>query len=182
MNLRIRYEDKYQTLSLDTEAVGKLWVSLGLEDGNYTDEEKEQLMQEAWEEQYNRPDYNCWHKYWRHHGDSKAESDEDDEQQESSGPLMKEVSDDRIFKKDEIERAAREDDEAICQWIRNVLYKKPETAEAFIATKYNDMTIRDYAASIAKLGDDIAKLENNLSKKLTRAAKTLAEAYPGRNF
>lgn len=182
MNLRIRYDDRYQTLTLDTEAAGQLWVSLGLTDEGYTDKEKERLMQESFEKVHNKPEYNNWHKYWRHHGDSKAEPDEDDEQPEPSEPLMKEVADDCVFKKDEIERAAREDDEAICQWIRKVLYKKPEIAEAFIATKYSDMTIREYAAFIAKPGDDIAKLENNLSKKLTRAEKTLAEAYPGRNF
>ena len=69
-----------------------------------------------------------------------------------------------------------------CLLYTSVLCKNPDVAEAFIATKYGDMTIRAYAESIAKPGDDIAKLENSLSKKLTRAAKILAAAYPDRGF
>lgn len=182
MNLKICYDDRYQTITLDTEAARELWVSLGFTNEGYTDAEKEQLMQEKFEEIYNRPEHNNWHKYWRHHGDSKAEPNEDGELSDSSEPLMKEVADDRIFRKDVIERAARDDDEAICQWVRKVLHKKPEVAEAFIATKYGDMSIREYARSIVQPVDDIENLENSLSKKMTRAVKALAEAYPNRDF
>ena len=182
MNLRIRYDDRYQTLTLDTEAAGKLWVSLGLTDEGLIQEEMEKLMQEKVEEVYNKPEYNNWHKYWRHQGDSKAQPDDEGEEPESLEPLMDEVADDRIFRRDEIECEMKEDDEAVCQWIRKVLSKKPDVAEAFIATKYGDMSIREYAASIAKPGEDTAKLENSLSKKLTRAAKVLAAAYPDRDF
>ena len=128
MNLRIRYDDRYQTLTLDIEATDELWVSLSLEDGAYTDEEKEQFLQEKVEEVYNRPDYNNWHKFWRHQGDSKAQTDEEGEEPESSEPLMSEVVDDRIFKRDMIEREEKDSDEAICQWIRKALHKKPDVA------------------------------------------------------
>ena len=93
---------------------------------------------------------------------------------------MSQVADDRIFRKDEIERDRKERYDAVCQWIRKML--KPEVAEAFISTKINGVSIRDYVTETAKPGADIAKLENNLSKKLTRAAEKLAVAYPERSF
>lgn len=98
---------------------------------------------------------------------------------------MKEVIDDRIFRKDELQHEESEADEAICAWIRRVLYKKPDIAEAFIETKYRGVTIRAYAAKLAGSNasqKDIKKLENSLSKKLTRAAKVLEGAYPDRDF
>lgn len=94
---------------------------------------------------------------------------------------MSEVADDRIFRKDEIERNRKESREAVCQWIRKVLRKK-DVADAFIATKIDGVPIRKYVTDRAKEGEDIEKLENNLSKKLTRAAQKLAVAYPDRDF
>lgn len=180
MNLRIRYDDRYQTLTLDTEAAGQLWVSLGLTNEGLSQEEKEKLMQEKVEEVYNRPDYNNWHKFWRHQGESKAQVDDEGEEPESSEPLVGEVADNRIFRRDEIERDRKDSYDAVHQWICKIL--KPEVAEAFIATKIDGATIRDYVTKRAKTGEDIAKLENNLSKKLTRAAEKLAVAYPEMDF
>ena len=54
-----------------------------------------------------------------------------------------------------------------------VLFKKPEWADAFIAVRMEGKPIREYAA---RVGAD----ENNISQKLKRAEKKLAEAYnPG---
>ena len=72
MKLKIRYENEYQTITLDAETTEELWVSLSLEGEGLSQEEREKLVQEEWEKQFNRPDYNCWHKFWRHHGESKA--------------------------------------------------------------------------------------------------------------
>ena len=65
------------------------------------------------------------------------------------------------------------------------MIKKPDVAEAFIATRYGEISIRAYAAKLAgpdASDKDIERLENSLSKKLTRAAKVLAEAYSKRDF
>lgn len=49
MKLKIRYENKYQILEVNSE---EMWVSLSLEgDENLTQEEKEAMIQEAFEEQ-----------------------------------------------------------------------------------------------------------------------------------
>lgn len=174
MNLRIRYDDRYQTLMLDTEAAEQLWVSFGLTDEGYTDAEKEQLIQERFEEVYNRPEYNSWHKYWRHHGESKAEPDEDGV--DTSELLMKEVADDRIFRRDEIERDRRESYDAICQWVRKILVKKPKWTDAFIAVRMDGVSVNDHAASIGVSDASI------VSKWLARAEKKLRENYPNRQI
>lgn len=79
---------------------------------------------------------------------------------------MCEVADDRIFRKDELDRAEKESYEATCRWIRKVLFKKPEWADALIAVRMDGKPIRAYAA---RVGAD----ENNISQKLKRAEKNL---------
>lgn len=185
MKVVIRYETETVTFELMDEDARKMGRSVNIDLDELPEEEKQSRLQEACDEQYNRPDYNNWHKYWRHQGNSKALPGEDENEVDTSEPLMSEVADDRIFRRDEIRREMSEEDEAICAWIRRVLCKKPDIAEAFIATKYGGTSIREYATKLAGLDAsqrDIEKLENNLSKKLTRAAKVLAEAYRDRDF
>lgn len=172
MKLRIRYDETVQTLDLDEKATEQLWVSLSLEGEGLSDSEKEQKIQEAFDVQYNRPEYNNWHKFDRHRGYSKAQSAADDgeDDADTSEPLMSEVADDRIFRKDELNRDERESYEAICAWVRKVLVKKPEWADAFIAVRMDGEPIREYAAHI---GAD----ENNITQKLKRVEKRLAAAY-----
>lgn len=180
MKVVIRYETERVTFNLSDEEARQMGCCVNIDLESIPEDERQSKLQEACDEQFNRPDYNNWHKYWRHQGDSKAQPDDEGEELESSEPLMSEVTDDRIFRKDENERDRKESYDAVCQWIRKML--KPEVAEAFIATKIDGVTIRDYVTETAKPGADIAKLENNLSKKLTRAAEKLAVAYPERSF
>lgn len=180
MKVVIRYETERVTFNLSDEEAKQMGCCVNVDLESIPEDERQSKLQEACDEQFNRPDYNNWHKYWRHQGESKAQPDDEGDEGDSSEPLMSEVTDDRIFRKDEIERARKESYEAVCQWIRKIL--KPDVAEAFIATKIDGTTIRDYVREKAKPGDDIAKLENNLSKLLTRAAEKLAVAYPKKGF
>ncbi len=172
MKLRIRYDETVQTLDLDEKATEQLWVSLSLEGEGLSESEKEQKIQDAFDTQYNRPEYNNWHKFDRHRGYSKAQSHVDggEEDADTSEPLMSEVADDRIFRKDELDRDERESYEAICAWVRKVLVKKPEWADAFITVRIDGESIRAYAA---RIGAD----ENNITQKLKRAEKKLSAAY-----
>lgn len=185
MKVVIRYETERVTFELTDEDARRMGNSVNIDLDEIPEEERQQKLQEACDAEYNRPDYNSWHKYWRHQGNSKAQPSEDEDEVDTSEPLMKEVADDRIFWRDKLSIEEAEEHEAICAWIRRVLYKKPDVAEAFIATKYGDTTIREYAIRLAgpdTAPEDIERLENSLSKKLSRAAKTLAEAYPDRDF
>lgn len=175
MKLKIRYENEMQTIELDSAATEQLWVSLSLEGEGLSQEEREQRIQEAFNEKYNKPDYNCWHKFDRHRGYSKATNDDGEGEVDTSEPLMEEVADDRIFRKEEIEREDRESYEDICQWIREVVVKKPEWADAFIAIYVDGEPVREYA-------DRTGNNENNISQKLKRAKKKLKDAYGNRQI
>ena len=180
MKVVIRYETERVTFNLSDEEARQMGCCVNIDLESIPEDERQSKLQEACDEQFNRPDYNNWHKYWRHQGESKAQPDDEGEELESSEPLMSEVADNRIFRRDEIERNRKDSYDAVRQWICKIL--KPEVAEAFIATKIDRVTIRDYVTKRAKPGEDITKLENNLSKKLTRAAEKLAVAYPECNF
>lgn len=122
---------------------------------------------------FQQPDYNSWHKVRQASWCScKAQPGKDDAEDEvdTNEPLMEEVADDRIFRKDELDRKERESYSAICDWVRKVLVKKPEWADAFIAVRMDGESIREYAA---RIGAD----ENNITQKLKRAEKKLRENY-----
>lgn len=178
MQLKIRYENRYRSFELNAEDTEKLWVSLSLEGDDFTQEQKEKLLQKEWEARFNRSEYNSWHKFDRHHGESKARLSKDDAEEEvdASEPLMKDVADDRIFRRDEIEHDKRESYEDVCQWVRNILIKKPKWAEAFIAVRMDGVSVNAYAASIGVSDASV------ISKWLARATKKLRENYPNRQI
>lgn len=178
MKLEIRYDNTVQNIDLDAEETEQLWVSLSLEGEGLTQAQREKMIQDEWNEQYNKPEYNNWHKFDRHRGFSKAQpgKDDDEDDADTSEPLMKEVADDRIFRKDEIERDRRESYDAICQWVRKVLVKKPKWADAFIAVRMDGVSVNDHAASIGVSDASI------VSKWLARAEKKLKENYPNRQI
>lgn len=67
MKLKIRYENEFQTVELDEKVTHDLWVSLSIDsDNGMTQEEHEKFIQEVWNEQYNKPEYNIWHRETRH--------------------------------------------------------------------------------------------------------------------
>ena len=143
-----------------------------------TQDEKERLIQKEWEKQFNRPDYNSWRKFDRHRGYSKAQPGKNDGEDDvdTSEPLMSEVADDRIFRRDEIERDRREGHEDVCEWVRKVLAKKPNWAEAFIAVRIEGISVNDHAAAIG------VKDASIVSKWLARAEKKLKENYQNRQI
>lgn len=178
MKLKVRYDESVQTIDLDAAETEKLWVSLLLEGEGLTRKEREQRIQDAFDIKFNRPDYNCWHKFDRHRGNSKKQTgkDESGDDVDTSEPLMSEVRDDRIFRQDEILKAEKEEYEAISQWIQEILVKKPKWADAFIAVRLDGMSVNDYAAFIG------VKDASVVSKWLTRAAKKLKENYRNRQI
>ena len=134
MKLKIRYEQEFQTIELDTEATKQLWVSLSLEDEEgLSNEEREQRIQDAFDEQFNKPEYNIWHRETRHidptpkrkRMDGRAgyiQANEDD----PGFDIM-----DYLLTTDDIELHDKNFDyERVCSWVRKVLVKKPEWADA----------------------------------------------------
>lgn len=175
MRLSIRYENKFQSIELNEEETQEMWVSLSLEGEELGKDEKEKLIQKKFDEEFNKSEYNIWHRETRHITTTKKRFNDDGDEYDTSEPLMKEVADDRIFRKDEIERAKRDGNEEVCQWIRNTLGKKKDWADMFIAVRIDGMSIREYANFI---GAD----ENNITQKLKRATKKLEKEYPNRQI
>lgn len=179
MQLKIRYDWRVQTIELDTEETEKLWVSLSLEGEDLSQEEREKKIQDAFDIEFNEEERKNWRRSSRHKGYTKAlfgkDGCGDENGPDSFEPLMDEVLDDRIFRKHEIEQIEKETYENLCEWIRRVLIKKPEWADAFIAVYLDGETIRAYSA---RMGVD----ENNITQKLKRAKKKLRENYQNRQI
>ena len=174
MRIRVIYENRFQYLELDTAAADQLWVSLSLgSSAGLTDEEKRKQLQSAFDEQFNRPDYNNWHQLDRHRGESKAKSEDGVDERDASEPLMSEVIDDRVFRKDEIMCEQKWEDEEIRAKIRAVL--KPDYAEMIIAIHLDGMSCIEYAASIGQK-------PNTVNHRLQRAEKKLREIFEKRPF
>ena len=170
MRLSIRYENQFQSIELNEEETQEMWVSLSLEGENL-----EKLIQKTFDEKFNKPEYNIWHRETRHLTTPKERFNDDGDEYDTSEPLMKEVADDRIFRKDEIERAYQDDYEGVCKWIRTALGKKQDWADMFIAVRMEGMSIREYASSIGVS-------ENNITQKLKRATKKLEQEYKKRQI
>ena len=174
MKIRVIYENCFQYLELDTAAADQLWVSLSLgSSAGLTDEEKRKQLQSAFDEQFNRPDYNNWHQLDRHRGESKAKSEDGVDERDASEPLMSEVIDDRVFRKDEIMCEQKWEDEEVRAKIRAVL--KPDYAEMIIAIHLDGMSCIEYAASIGQK-------PNTVNHRLQRAEKKLREIFEKRPF
>ena len=59
MQLIVRYENKNQIINLNSKEAEELMESLSLKyDKNLSEKELELLIQEAWDEGFNKPEYN----------------------------------------------------------------------------------------------------------------------------
>lgn len=156
MKLKIRYEEKYETVEVSSE---EMWVSLSLEGGeDLTQEEKETLIQDIFEEQFNKPEYNNWHKFDRHRGNLKKQFRKDDEVAVDGDGM------DTVADNSQEEKLNRQYDyEDLCQKLREVL--KPEFAEVIIAVCLEDKTPEEYAAEIGEKRDTVYKRLQRAKKK-----------------
>lgn len=76
---------------------------------------------------------------------------------------------------DEINRTNRYEYEDVCQRIRQVLGKKQDWADMFIAVRIDGIPIKDYALFC---GDS----ENNITQKLKRAERKLRVFFQNRQI
>lgn len=175
MKLKIRYEDRLQSIELNEDDVKSLWISLSLEGADMSSKEKEHLLQDTWDVEFNRGDYNNWHKHNRH--SSQPHYTETDADPEAGGtwcePLMEDTVDNRIFFKDELEREREWDYEIWREAILKAM--KPSQASLIIAIALDGMTVEEYAALI---GDK----PNNVSHRYRRAVKKFREIFPKEFF
>ena len=174
MKLKIRYENDFQTIELDAKATDEMWVSLSLDcNEDITQEEKERLIQNAWNEQYNKPEYNNWHKFDRHRGFSKVRTDDETDEIEIFEPMMDEVKDSTVFYKETIDRENQWEHEALCVKLYELL--KPAVADMVIAVALDGYTVGEYAALIGENA-------NNVSHRYRRAINKLKKFFSKTSF
>ena len=193
MKIKVLYEDNIKNGH-------KVYTTIEVPDDDYTvilDMDYEQRLAEAEPDKrdqvkrcntlqevfdyMNKAEYNGWRKHHRYLGNTKAQAYEDDGTGDDGDdgatwcePLMTEVRDNRIFRKDEIERDKRDDYDEVCQRIRAVLEKKPDWAEAFIAVCLDGEEETAYAR---RIGDT----QSNVAHKLARAKKKLQQNFEKRH-
>jgi len=136
MKLKIRYEQKYEIVEVNSE---EMWVSLSLEGGeDLTQEEKETLIQDTFEDRFNKPEYNNWHKFDRHRGMPKKPFRKDDEAEDEIDHM-----DYFPDNSDEEAREKQAEYEYICEIIRKNL--KEKQAELLIAIVMDGISVTEYA-------------------------------------
>ena len=168
MKLKIRYENEYQTIELSPEAADQLWVSLSLDDEGLSEAEKEKRIQEVWEQRFNRPDYNCWHRETRHidpapkarklNGKRGYVGPDDDDRFD--------VMENLVVTGVQSDVETEEDEAMLRERIRSAM--KPDYAEMLIAVHLDGMKPGEYAAMIGEK-------PNTLNHRLQRAEKKLRE-------
>lgn len=177
MKLKIRYENEFQTIELDAKATEQMWVTLSIEaDEDMTQSEKEQLIQDEWDKQYNRPEYNVYHRETRHidptpkrkkmNGRAGYICAEDDDKSFDIMDYLNTYDPAEDYEKDF-------EYEYCCKQIRAAV--KPKQADMLIAIILDGMTVAEYAE---KIEDE----PNNVSHRYRRALNNLKKSFEKTSF
>lgn len=172
MKLKVRFEEKFQTIELDEQATQEMWITLSIEaDEDMTQEEKEQLIQDEWDKQFNRPEYNVYHRETRHIDPTPKRKRMDGR----VGYICAEPDDKSFDIMDYLNTYDPKEDygnkfeyDECCKKIRAAV--KPAQAEMIIAIALDGMTVADYAELI---GDK----PNNVSHRYRATLKKLEKSF-----
>ena len=157
MKLKVVYENMEQHLEINDEEMMQLTVSLGINESDVTDEEKERMVQEAFDAQFNRPDYNNWHKMDRHWGNPDTRGDTD-EKDYNDGLGINDGYDQFA------EEEKRWEEEEVREKVRTML--SPLQADAVIAVYLDGISITAYAAAQGVTKSAISQRLETAKKKL----------------
>ncbi|HAM81011.1 RNA polymerase sigma factor [Ornithinibacillus bavariensis] len=164
MRLSVRYEEKFQTIELNDKETEQMWVSLSLEGEELFKSDKEHLIQDTFNEEFNKPDYNNWHKFDRNRGISKRPFRKDEESEDATDHM--DYFPDNTH---EMARDKKEEYEYYCEIIRAIL--KPKHSEPFIAVYLDGMSMTEYAKR-----EGVSK--SAISHRLDTAKKNLKKVFP----
>lgn len=159
MKIKMLYDDRRQTLEVEAdELVG--WLNIDIE-SNLSEEILQKTIQEKIDKEFNRPEYNNWHKFDRHRGMPKRAYRRDDEEEDETDVM--DTFGDSI---QESERNNRYEYDALCQLIHNSL--KPSYADVLIAICLDSKTPEEYAAEIGETRDAVYKRLQRAKKKFVK--------------
>lgn len=159
MKISIIYDNIRQILEVETdELIG--WLNIDVEP-NLSDEVLQKIVQEKIDKEFNRPEYNNWHKFDRHRGMPKKAYRRDDEAEDETD-IMDSFGD----YTQETERNNRYEYDALCQLIHNSL--KPSYADVLIAICLDSKTPEEYAIENGEKRDAVYKRLQRAKKKFLK--------------
>lgn len=164
MKLKIRFDKYYQTLELNEKETDQLWISLEIENNPSSKEEKEKLIQEKFDKEFNRPEYNNWRGHYRWVSMPKTPYRKD-EQGEDLTDHMDYIPDYTDLE----DQDKKYEYEHYCELLRNNLSHKQ--AEAFIAVHLDGIPANEYAESIGVH-------KSAVSHRISSAKKKLKKIFP----
>lgn len=164
MKLKIRFDKYFQSIELSEKETEEMWISLSIEEECDSQEVKEKLIQEKFDEEFNKPEFNNWRKHNRR--TSMPEKPfRKDEQSEDLTDHMDYIPDYTDLENQDI----KEDYKFYCELLRENL--SPKQAEAFIAVHLDEISVTEYADSI---GVD----KSAVSHRIASAKKKLKKIFP----
>lgn len=173
MKIKIRYNNEFQKLEVDRD---EMWVSLSLgSTEGLTDTEMEKRIQDKFDEMFNRPEYNNWHRHDRHNTGTATPKRLDGKRgfvqssdEESDEPATNTI--DLFADNNDTEQRNRQHEyEAVCDLLRKHL--KADQAELLIQIHINKVPKQEYAA---KLGITASAV----SHRLETAEKNFKKIFP----
>lgn len=170
MKIVLRYEEIEQTIEIDEKDLDDFCISLSVDSDSDTSN-KEKLIQKAIDDEFNRPEYNNFHKETRHIGLSKLALRNKDDNEWQDEPSMSEVVDSSLFTKYQDIYEREEEYKELYNKLHTILGTKNNWIEAIMAVRVDGMSVNDYAASIG------VKDASIVSKWLTRAERKLRAYY-----
>lgn len=166
MKIKVRYDNTVTTLEVPEEDF-TLMIDIDYQSRLDAADDKNAVAprtpQEIMDEQFNKPDYNSWHKFDRHRGNSKTPFRKDDEAEDETDAM------DKFADWPDTENLDRQFEyDALCEKIRQAL--KPDYAEMVIAICIDDKSVDEYAALIGEK-------PNTVSKRFVRAKKKIKTIF-----
>ena len=170
MKIKVTYENRTQTMEVDRDEMW-LCLSLGNTEG-LTEKEMEKKIQASFDEQFNRPDYNNWHKHDRHStgtaapkkldgtkGKVQTSDDESDKPADNTIDLFPDDT-------DTLMRDKSYEYDVVCKLIRQHL--KADQAELLIEIHLNRVPKKEYAVRLgitpSAVSHRLETAENNFRK------------------
>ena len=164
MKLKIRFDKYFQFIELNEKETEEMWISLSIEEEYDSQEEKEKLIQEKFNEEFNKPEFNNWRKHNRRLSMPKKPFRKDDQEVDETDHMdyFPDYS-------DEMAREKKEEYEHICEIIRKAL--KEKQAELLIAIVLDGVSVTEYAE---REGVSVSAI----SHRLDTAKKNFKKIYP----
>ena len=164
MKLKIRFDKYFQSIELSEKEADEMWISLSIEEECDSQEEKERLIQEKFDEEFNKPELNNWRKHNRRTSMPEKPFRKDEQGEDLTDHM------DYIPDYTDLENQDREESyELYCELLRKNL--SPKQAEAFIAVYLDGISATEYADSI---GVD----KSAVSHRIASAKKKLKKIFP----